>query len=783
MATEREIDRMVVRLVGNQEDYQKMLKEVEKNTNETSNWAAKQAAKVSNAFNRAFESAKGMIASTGRTIRRLGLEASGIGAAAAAPLSRAALDFSDYGKQIREIIQQSRHAADDAKMLRDRTLSVTEAYRELARTLALTSEQAQVFRLISERTGIAIEDLVKRVGTASDEYAAWKKEAESLGLILSSEDIRRAEELAESWVKVKDTIHGLWITLGTAVSGVFKELNDRIVGIIRWVTDWINRNRELVRSIAQVTTKLVIVGTILTGIGTALTMIGSIIGPLIALITAGVAAWLAWDTATGKFLRGEGAKAWEEYGDTAKNAYDRIVSYGKGIVTHVESVVAGVINAIKAGDLESAVSIAWAGAKVAWIRSLRELDEITGKAFSAILNKLAGGDFVGAAQAAIDQILAMWLRLRLRIAPTFDYLRNKAEDVWYTFQDAFDSISVKVQNVFERIKAWGSDAADYVENRWQGVKGFFVGFAKHIGASFDLPELPEFGSDKPSRTEHAKAEIERRNAELEARLEERRKARAVQRGERAARLTAEVLDLTNKLREVEDRLNEAAKAGADEAERKLSTERDLLKTKLDEARAAKEAAEAEAASAAKTKERVEAEIESERRRLELESRRRAIIERYDPVARYISQLKELNSLFKGAERDTRVYREALRDIKREMVESKMIFDMDIGPIASEAARRGTAQQIQLIQNSLELSARMRAERLAEAEAERREKELGAKPGEVAEAEKRVPSVVSPTKEPETKSVDLLGSIDETLKSILSITASKPDAIPAGLGGP
>lgn len=485
MATEHEIDRMVIRLIGDQDEYQKMLEDVEKQTEESASWAEKQGSRITEAFNKAFRSAQGMMSSIGSTMQKAGSASMAGSAAISAPLGKAALDFSEYGKSISDLVKQSERSAKEAKELKKGILEGTEAFKEISKVIKISTEEAAAFKLMSERTGESIEDLTKTIKTNSAEYETWRKEAEKFGLVLGKDAIKDAKDLSESWVRVKQALSGMWTQLGSVVADGFKEWNDLIIGVVTWTTKWIRENKELISTIAKTAEKLMVVGGALVAVGTAISTISTVLGPLTAMIAAGAAAWLAWDTATGKFLQGSASQVWEQYGEAVKSAYETTVEYGRQIIAYTDKILTGVFDAVKAGNLELAVEILWSGVKVAWISSIDELDKITGERFGAIFQNLAAGNWKSALEAALNEVLLLWNKLLLAVDPIFTQIVNKANTTWTEIVNGLDTAWVEIQNIVGMIQAVFKDAADNVMVYWTLVKTYFTGLADFIKLTWD----------------------------------------------------------------------------------------------------------------------------------------------------------------------------------------------------------------------------------------------------------------------------------------------------------
>jgi uncharacterized coiled-coil DUF342 family protein len=177
VATEHEIDRLVVRLVGNQQDYQKMLKDVERQTEESAKWAEDQGSKITAAFNKAFDSARGSMETLGSQMRKGGAVGAAAGAAVSAPMGKAALDFSEYGRSIKDLVEETEKAAKEAEELKKRLVENTEEFKELEKIIRLTEEQASVFNVMAQRTGKSVQELSKHVKVGSEEYEKWREEA------------------------------------------------------------------------------------------------------------------------------------------------------------------------------------------------------------------------------------------------------------------------------------------------------------------------------------------------------------------------------------------------------------------------------------------------------------------------------------------------------------------------------------------------------------------------------------------------------------------------------
>ena len=461
-------------------------------------------------------------------------------------------------------------------------LGNTEAYRQLSKVTKVNSDEAQVYAMMMERTGLSMEDLIKNVKVGSEEYEKWRKEAERFGLVINKDGIKAGSDLAESWTKVKQAMQGFWNQIGAVVAKRLKDWNETIIGIVTWATKWVQSHRPLIDMAMSLGEKLMYVGTVLVGIGTTLTTIGTFLGPLIGMITAATAAWLAWDTATGKFLSSSAGDVWNKYSDGIKNFLSTVMTYGQQIIDYVGKITDGIFNAIKAGNLELAVKIAWSGAKVAWIQGILEIDKLTGEKFSAIMKNLASGDFKKAGQAAFNELEILWIKMLDAVDPVITNILNTVSSFWAEMVNVF---AISVQKIYSLLQ----DAA-----------GKLAPLAAAVSSDLANPLMKFQGAapistsiDRGERTDKAKAANKARENELL---------------DRQLAYTLKLMDLE------EQRAKFAAEGNTASAER-LQTEQESLKNQLAQAEAEAAAVKAESARSSAVKDRVAAEKAADEEKL------------------------------------------------------------------------------------------------------------------------------------------------------------------------
>jgi len=695
VATEHEIDRMVVRLVGNQEDYQKMLKDVEQQTEKSAKWAEEQGSKITKAFTSAFKAAQGAISSTGSGLGQIGQTMRQPAQQQKETLGKAALDFSEYGKSIKDMVRESEKAGKEAEELMKRTVKGTEAYKELEKIIKLNTKEMQVFKLMSDRTGISVGELSKTIKVGSEEYEKWRKETEKFGMMFDDESLKKADELAESWKRVRQAIQGMWNQIGSIVSDRFKELNERIEGIVTWVIKWIKENKELIARSVDVAAKIGAVGIAVSALGTALSTVGALLGPITVAIAAGVAAWTLWKKESSEALNTD---LLTQYADNFKGLYNQVVGYGKQIIDYVSKVMDGVFNAIKAGKLELAVEIAWSGVKVFWMRSMKELNDLTNEQFGAIFNNLATGDWQKALEALWIEIQIIWNKGVVELKPYWDQIVDMADTAWTAIQMGWNTLVDKIKGGINELVV--------------ALQGLLAGIAQrspYIANKLGINDLAEYLGSVPFMQKTGADDNELLQQELEGRRRSRSQASA-----------DSDFDTLVRIAELETQKAEAMAEGNEAAAEALSIAQEELQAKLNQADAEAALADSQRARARDLQRAHDEELEFQQRRTKIEQERQGIVERYDPVEKYRRELKQLNALFNEAERGSATYKRALRDMQDELSAGLFVWEAQFGNIGFDAVQKGTSAHQQLIQAGLQENEMDRARQMGVAQAGERD---------------------------------------------------------------
>ncbi len=210
--------------------------------------------------------------------------------------------------------------------------------------------------------------------------AQFRAQAERLGIVMSGPQARAAEDLTRAQQTLRLSWQGLTQQLGAAVAPAMQATAEFTAEVVQAVTSWVRQNPELIRQVFSIASRVVAVASAVATLGGALAVMTP---QLLALTAAAVAGWAAW----------------REYGGTIERMAGSAMRYLGVLWTEAQRVLGGIYDAIRGGDLELAVGIAWAGAKRAWIAGLLDLATLTDGTVGGILQALAAGDW----RSALDQ--------------------------------------------------------------------------------------------------------------------------------------------------------------------------------------------------------------------------------------------------------------------------------------------------------------------------------------------------------------------------------------------
>lgn len=322
------------------------------------------------------------------TIGALGVRITVVSAAVTGSLTYAGDQFGKYGQEI---------------------ATLSEKYK-------LSIERTQEIAHAAKLAGVSFAEMRERVIDGGESIKTASTEARQLGLIFDASAIKAAQRLWQAIERLKQGLKGLWLTIGQAVTPAVTEATEDFIGLVKI---GVQLARELQPAIG-----------VAFRLATALGTIGAVMS------TAG---WIPAIAAAGAAIYGL-ARGWSTFGDQLNQATATLRQKLAELVDWAGKVSDGFWAAIRTGDLSTAIDIAWAAARVAWLRGIQSLASITGPALKAVLLPLAGGNFADAMQSA-------WLGIQIAFREGLQALAP----LWNQLQDGFDA------------------AATWMEQRWNEV--------------------------------------------------------------------------------------------------------------------------------------------------------------------------------------------------------------------------------------------------------------------------------------------------------------------------
>ncbi len=345
---------------------------------------------------------------------------------------------------------------------------------------------------------------------------------------------------------------GVAIAVGEAIEQPVRRAADTLSKLAGWITKVVNRNRELIATIAKATAIVFGVGLALVVAGAAVVGLGAVFGGLASIVAGASAAIGVVVAVLGALLSPIGLVVAAIVGLGSAMAVSTGVvgdalawlgdQFGR-LRDRATSVVRGIADALATGDIGLAAEILWLSLKLIWQKGVAALNSVWLSArnfFITTAHKMWFGA-LAAAQLAWHGLEVAWIETTSFLSKT-----------WTRFTTGFKKI-------------WEA-ATSFVAKRLLEIQGLF-------DSSLDV-EAAKRGVDE---------DLERRLSELETEqqqgLDERERRRQRQRDESAAQNDATLAEIGRQFEEAQDKLH----AATDERVQRSQRELDAARAKLDEA--------------------------------------------------------------------------------------------------------------------------------------------------------------------------------------------------------
>jgi hypothetical protein len=338
-------------------------------------------------------------------------------------------------------------------------LSPEEQFKLLGEAISRIEDptkKAAIAMTLFGRTGTNLLPMFARGAKGIEEL---QEEARRLGLTMSAEDAKAAEDFTDALDKLWKVVKMGVFRVGAALAPVLQRLTDTITGVATKISAWIDQNRQLIVTVMQVAAAILAGGLALAALGTVIGGLGSAFGVLITVVTgvatvfkllAGVIAFLlspiglviAAVAALGAYLvyaTGMGGKALTWLGEKFNVLKEDALTAYQGIA-----------DALAAGNIALAAKILWLTLKMEWQRGINFLEKVWLNFRNFFIR--IGYDAWSGLLATVEIV---WHALEVGWIETVAFL-SKA---WTKFTSFF-------ARTWQNMKAWAKKA-------WTWIKGLF----------------------------------------------------------------------------------------------------------------------------------------------------------------------------------------------------------------------------------------------------------------------------------------------------------------------
>jgi hypothetical protein len=494
----------------------------------------------------------------GASIRKLGLMAVGIGTAVLAPLAASAKLFSRYGDQVAKMAKRTGLSVETLSELRfvasqtgTEFQSLEMGFRRMQRSIydagrgLSTAKDALAdldlafkdldglspedqFKLLADRIG-SVEDPTKKAAIAMTLFGrtgtnllpmfaagsagieALQAEARKLGLTMSGEDAKAAEDFTDALDQLWKVVRMGVFNIGAALAPALQRMADTITRVAVTVSEWVKQNRGLIVQVAKIAAIVVAAGVALIVLGALISGLGAVLGLLATLLSGAAAAFGVMATFLGLLLSPIGLviAAVTGLGATiliASGAAGEALSwlgdrFGELSKTAGEAFGA-IANAVAHGNIDLAFKVLWSALKLLWQQGLNFLTQ-KWVDFKTGFLKLASDGFFGAAKIAVNAFDA----IRSAFAITTGFLAKQLLKLQGLFDETLDvqgAISLVDQEANAQLAKIGRENLDTIAQIETNARA----------------ERSQLDTEAAARIADAEAELAKARSEFEASVAE-----------------------------------------------------------------------------------------------------------------------------------------------------------------------------------------------------------------------------------------------------------------------
>lgn len=328
-------------------------------------------------------------------------------AAAQTGASAEALDVGLFhmSRFMGELAQGSAHADEGLGKLGltmgdMKNLKPEQQFDALADALSRLPSDAERAAVGQEIFGKGVHDLIPMLKQGKSGIEEFKRQAQAMGLVMSTEDAAAAMQLKGQMNVLDLSMKRVYVGIGSALVPALTELAKDIVPIITGTAKWARENPQVIQTVALIAAGVVGLGLVLIVLG-KLSIVASagfgLLSGAINLTSASLAALEAvglWPVVLGlaavalgigavalgfagliaalAYLN-EGSNLVERLGTAIGNMVDTGKKGFQDLLGTFNTTWGGILDAIKGGNLALAAQIAWLGLQVGWMQFVNTL--------------------------------------------------------------------------------------------------------------------------------------------------------------------------------------------------------------------------------------------------------------------------------------------------------------------------------------------------------------------------------------------------------------------------
>lgn len=169
-----------------------------------------------------------------------------------------------------------------------------EQFWTIATAMANLEDHTMKVAIAQDMFGRAGTKLLPMLEETAEGIAALRQEAHDLGIVFDEEAAAKAEAFQDAAQRLKESLQGVAFAMADTLVPIITEfLENKLVPIIKKVTDWVAANEGLAKSLAVVAGIFMVGGVLLLGLGLVAKAIMAINAALVVMhALMGPAGWL-----------------------------------------------------------------------------------------------------------------------------------------------------------------------------------------------------------------------------------------------------------------------------------------------------------------------------------------------------------------------------------------------------------------------------------------------------------------------------------------------------------